>query len=199
MEVSMTQARRSIGAQRNPESQTAILNAARELIAEAGLAGFSIEAVARRAQAGKPTIYRWWPSRTLLLLDVYAGLKLELDDVDTGTLEGDIAAFLSGLMRFWNGGAGDVFRSVVAEAQSDPAAREAVAAFHAERQASTAAMLGRQRPGEAVLSTEQAQRLGALTFSYAFTRLMMGSAEVPDDELGRTAKALAAGAYAAAS
>ena len=68
-------ARRSIGAQRNPESEKAILAAARELLAEEGLAGFSIEAVARRAHAGKPTIYRWWPDRTRLLLAVYAEFK----------------------------------------------------------------------------------------------------------------------------
>ncbi len=71
----MADARRSIGAQRNPDSERAILDAARDLLAEEGLAGFSIEAVARRARAGKPTIYRWWPDKTRLLLAVYAGLK----------------------------------------------------------------------------------------------------------------------------
>ncbi|MET0170455.1 MAG: helix-turn-helix domain-containing protein, partial [Aliihoeflea sp.] len=67
--------RRSIGARRNPQSQEAILDAAEALLGDAGTAGFSIEAVARRARAGKPTIYRWWPNRTLLLLDVYKRFK----------------------------------------------------------------------------------------------------------------------------
>jgi AcrR family transcriptional regulator len=192
----MSVARRSIGAQRNPESQRAILKAARELIAEQGLAGFSIEGVAKRAKAGKPTIYRWWPSRTLLLLDVYAGLKQELDEVNTGSLEGDIAAFLIGILGFWWGGAGDVFRSVVAEAQSDAEALGAVAAFHLERSASTTAMLARRRPGEAPLTPEQAKRLSSLTFSYAFTRLLMGELEVPDTEVRGIARMLAAAAQA---
>ena len=63
--------RRSIGARRNPASEEAILDAAEAVLRENGIAGFSIEAVARRARAGKPTIYRWWPHRTALMLDVY--------------------------------------------------------------------------------------------------------------------------------
>jgi AcrR family transcriptional regulator len=188
----MTVARRSIGAQRNPESQKAILKAARELIAEEGLAGFSIEGVARRAKAGKPTIYRWWPSRTLLLLDVYAGLKQELDEVDTSSLEGDIAAFLIGILGFWRSGAGDVFRSVLAEAQSDAEAQRAVAAFHHERSARTTAMLARHRPGETSLTPEQARRLASLTFSYAFTKLLMGELDAPEPEVRGIARMLAA-------
>jgi hypothetical protein len=50
--------RKSIGSARNPESHEAILEAAEDVFCEAGYAGFSIEAVARRARAGKPTIYR---------------------------------------------------------------------------------------------------------------------------------------------
>ena len=65
----MATARRSIGAQRNPESEKAILKAARELLAEDGLAGFSIEAVARpsglpsrsRGCAAPRSICGLWP------------------------------------------------------------------------------------------------------------------------------------------
>lgn len=187
--------RRSIGAQRNPESERAILTAARELIAEEGLAGFSIEAVARRARAGKPTIYRWWPNRAMLLLDVYGGLKEDLPAVETGTLAGDIAAFVTGLMSFWRAGAGEVFRSVVAEVQADETAREALAAFHRERHRQTAlSLLGKSRPGEPALSTNQARWLAAAAFGYAFTRLMLDQLDVPDDEVRAYAAMLAAGA-----
>jgi AcrR family transcriptional regulator len=194
----MATARRSIGALRNPESEQAILRAARELIAEEGLAGFSIEAVARRARAGKPTIYRWWPSRTLLLLDVYAGLKQDLATPATGSLEGDVAAFLLGLLGFWRDTvAGDVFRSVLAEAQSDPGARNAVAAYHLERLAETTAMLARPRKGEVPLTSEQARRLADASVSYAFNKLLMGKLDVREREVRAVARMLAAGARAA--
>jgi hypothetical protein len=32
---------------------------------------FTIEAVAKLTGCGKPTIYRWWPSRSALLLEVF--------------------------------------------------------------------------------------------------------------------------------
>ena len=62
--------RTSIGSQRNPASEEAILQAAQDILLEGGLPAFSIGAVARRAKAGKPTIYHWWPSRAALLLDL---------------------------------------------------------------------------------------------------------------------------------
>src|SRR5690606_6705519 len=113
----MKEPRKSIGARRNPDSAEAILEAAEAILAERGLSGFSIEAVARAARAGKPTIYRWWPSKSALLLEVYQRQKRAPAAPDTGDLEGDVFAFLKGLFEQWrNTPAGDIFRSVIAEA-----------------------------------------------------------------------------------
>ena len=118
--------RTSIGAQRNPASEEAILAAAGAILSEGGLAAFSIEAVARRAKAGKPTIYRWWPSKAALLLDIYHRQKGETFYADTGNTRKDLIAFLETLLGFWQKSGGEVFRSIIAEAQSDPAALEAL-------------------------------------------------------------------------
>lgn len=126
--------RRSIGARRSPETERAILDAAEAIMAEEGIAGFSIEAVAKRARAGKPTIYKWWPGKTALLLDVYHRQKPASVHVDTGTVEGDIFAFLTGVFAHWGDtGAGQVFRFIVAEAQRDAAAEESLRGYAAER------------------------------------------------------------------
>lgn len=125
--------RRSIGARRNPETEQAILSAAEAIMVEVGIAGFSIEAVAKRARAGKPTIYKWWPSKSALLLDVYHRRKPATVHMDTGTVEGDVFAFLTGVFAHWDGGAGDIFRFVIAEAQRDQTAAEALNAYAAER------------------------------------------------------------------
>ena len=126
--------RASAGPHRSQASAEAILDAAQALLDEAGYAGFSIEQVAKRAGAGKPTIYRWWSGKAALLLDVYARQKLELDDGDTGTLEGDLVALIRGLWRFWREtSAGGAFRSIIAEAQSDPKALVALRHFMTER------------------------------------------------------------------
>lgn len=55
---------------RSEKSRTAIIEATRELLLERGFDGLSIEAVAARAGVGKQTIYRWWPSRPILVADV---------------------------------------------------------------------------------------------------------------------------------
>ena len=53
--------RASIGARRSPETEAAVKAAARDLLAEKGYAGFSIEEVARRAGAGShTTCFAWW-------------------------------------------------------------------------------------------------------------------------------------------
>jgi AcrR family transcriptional regulator len=126
--------RRSIGARRNLETEAAILEAAEAIMAEQGIAGFSIEAVAKRARAGKPTIYKWWPGKTALLLDVYHRHKPASVHMDTGTVEGDVFAFLTGVFAHWGDtGAGQVFRFIVAEAQRDEAAAASLADYSAER------------------------------------------------------------------
>ena len=126
--------RRSIGARRNPDTQEAILEAAEAIVAEEGIAGFSIEAVAKRARAGKPTIYKWWPGKTALLLDVYHRHKPANVHQDTGSVEGDVIAFFTAIFAHWGDtGAGQVFRFVVAEAQRDEAAAASLRAYAAER------------------------------------------------------------------
>ena len=50
------------GRPRDPAARRAILEAAATLLDEGGLAAVSVEAVARLAGVGKPTIYRHWPN-----------------------------------------------------------------------------------------------------------------------------------------
>jgi AcrR family transcriptional regulator len=117
--------RASIGAKRNPASQAAILAAARAVLAEEGYAGFSIDAVSRRAGAGKPTIYRWWKNRADLLMEVYSAEKAIITAVPTDDLGRDLTNHTRALWGFWSGTpSGRTFRALLAEAQSD---REALA------------------------------------------------------------------------
>src|SRR5262245_66066149 len=51
------------GRPRSAKARSAILRAARELLAEGGPAAVTMEGVASRARVGKPTVYRWWPDR----------------------------------------------------------------------------------------------------------------------------------------
>ena len=56
---------------RNAKSHEAILEATISLLGYSGNVDFSIEKVAQQAGVGKQTIYRWWPTRADLVLEVW--------------------------------------------------------------------------------------------------------------------------------
>ncbi len=168
-------ARRSIGATRNPAAEAAILDAAAAILAESGYQGFSIEAVARRAKAGKPTIYRWWPSKAHLILDVYRHLKeVDMVEPDTGTLEGDLREFLTNLVAFWSGTPGKIFGSLVAEAQTDATAATALREYGGERVAHTARLFERARDRGELRADVDSYAASDLLSSAAWKLLLTG-------------------------
>ena len=72
------------GRPRSRKAHRAILDAARELIAADGFADLRLEHVAANAGVGKATIYRHWPSKEALALEVLLELAapfLEIPDV----------------------------------------------------------------------------------------------------------------------
>ncbi|RWC29522.1 TetR/AcrR family transcriptional regulator [Mesorhizobium sp.] len=165
-------ARRSIGARRNPASADAILEAAEAVLVEAGYAGFSIEAVARRARAGKPTIYRWWPSKTALLLEVYQRQK-RVEVPDTGRLEEDLVGFLKNLFSHWREtSSGSVFRSLIAEAQSDETAAAALADYALGRRSHTGQMVDRAKARSEIPAEIDSAVVADLIASFAWRHLL---------------------------
>lgn len=63
-----------------------------ELLSEEGLAGLTVDGVARRSGVAKTTIYRHWPSREALLLDACAHMGPHFEIADTGSFSNDIRA-----------------------------------------------------------------------------------------------------------
>jgi AcrR family transcriptional regulator len=111
--------RTSIGSRRNPEAEAAVLAAAKELISEKGYAGFSVDEVARRAGAGKTTIYRWYPTKADLFIAIYTTERTTFVPLpDTGNLVEDLVQYTTSLWRFWRSHpAGAALRALIAEAQ----------------------------------------------------------------------------------
>ena len=54
---------------RGPRSKAVILQAALDLCRERTYAHVTMEGIAARAGVGKPTLYRWWPSKGAVVLD----------------------------------------------------------------------------------------------------------------------------------
>lgn len=115
-----------MGAVRNPESDRAIIEAARTLLEEKGYAAFSLSEVARRAHASKPTLYRRWPNKAALIFELYkTGHRERLSVPLEGGLIEDMTAIVRALWRFWRETpTGPALRALIAEAQCEPSAIE---------------------------------------------------------------------------
>jgi AcrR family transcriptional regulator len=116
---------------RSERARQAVLEAADDLLVERGFAGVTIEGIAARAGVAKQTIYRWWPSKTDILMDAFVGDAAEdLAPPDGGDLGSDLRIHLSRLARFLTeSDAGAVFRALAGQAQHDP---EVAARFRAD-------------------------------------------------------------------
>jgi AcrR family transcriptional regulator len=122
-------------ARRSERSRRAILDAALDLVEEAGYAKLSVEGIAARAGVGKQTIYRWWPSKGAVLLDALLALSEDTEGAvaalpDSGDLEADLKAVLRATVAELNNPRYDrPMRALATEILHD----EQLAAIHAER------------------------------------------------------------------
>lgn len=73
----------------------AILDAAREVLAEVGYTSMTIDAVAQRAGSNRVLIYRVWDTKLALAADALFGAMGEFEVPDTGSLEDDLRGFIA--------------------------------------------------------------------------------------------------------
>jgi AcrR family transcriptional regulator len=80
---------------RAAEVVSAIYSATLEILMESGYEGLELPAVAARAGVNRTTVYRRWPSKAELVLDIaLLHMKQGVPLPDTGTLLGDLSALL---------------------------------------------------------------------------------------------------------
>jgi AcrR family transcriptional regulator len=115
----VTQGRRP-GAARNERARLAILRAASELIASQGYDHLTIEGIAARAKVGKPTIYRWWPSKSALIADCLVDDILIPDAFvpkSSDDVVADITEWFGAVVHFVNEAQNEILlRSIIAAA-----------------------------------------------------------------------------------
>ncbi|MFC8734030.1 TetR/AcrR family transcriptional regulator [Luteimicrobium sp. NPDC057192] len=88
-------ARTPDAARRSETSRQAVLAATAAICAESGYQRLTIEAIAARAGVGKMTIYRWWPSKGAIVLDLLdQAAAVGIDPPDTGDLAADLRSLL---------------------------------------------------------------------------------------------------------
>src|SRR5271156_5158736 len=54
-----------------PVAHAAIMDAVYALLQKKSVRDLTMEAVAKRARVGKPTLYKWWPSKAALVMAMF--------------------------------------------------------------------------------------------------------------------------------
>jgi AcrR family transcriptional regulator len=102
-------------------SHAAIMDAVYELLREKSARDLTMEAVAKRANVGKPTLYKWWPTKAALIMAMFhERLDRPSELPVTVTAEEALRAKMRRLIKLVNGLVGKVVRELIAEGQSDP-------------------------------------------------------------------------------
>ncbi|MEU9092563.1 TetR/AcrR family transcriptional regulator [Streptomyces sp. NPDC048428] len=86
---------------RSETSRRATLEAALDLCTEKGYGRVTVEAIAARAGVSKKTIYRWWPSKSAVLLEAFTeALAIATPFADTGDIAEDLRAHVESAVAF---------------------------------------------------------------------------------------------------
>jgi AcrR family transcriptional regulator len=131
--------------------EDAIRDAAFAELTEVGYTAFSVEGVAARARTGKASIYRRWPTKQELVMDVLCaalptpadcGTTVDIDDsVTTNEALLEVARSIASVI---TSPAGDAMRAIKCEAMGDPdLARLVDERFQAPRRAALIGLLRR--------------------------------------------------------
>jgi len=82
---------------RGKRARERVLRAALEVLAEQGMPGFTMEAIAQRARASKATVYRHWQSQSTLLVEAMELVSRPFPVPATGQLRTDLIEIVSNL------------------------------------------------------------------------------------------------------
>lgn len=99
------------------------MDAVYELLQTQSVRDLTIEAVAKRAKVGKPTLYKWWPSKTALVLAMFRERIAPAQPpppVPGESAEQAISQAACLLIRAFHGPLGKISAELIAEGQSEP-------------------------------------------------------------------------------
>src|SRR6266478_4262880 len=126
---------RSWGARRQTKTRERVLSAAGAILRREGYPRLTMERVASESGVAKTTLYRRWPTKAALCMELYLDVAgRELVDPDTGEVASDLKCIAENVVRLQTRTvAGPAFIGLIAEAQINPETRAAFLAEFANR------------------------------------------------------------------
>lgn len=163
---------------RSTKARDRALDAASRILESEGYAWLTMERVAADSGVAKTTIYRRWPTKAALCMDLYLDVSArELRDPDTGDIAQDLVQIVRSVVRVQTGPvAGAAFTGLIAEAQINPETRGALRNFADRRRELSRVVLRRAIKRRQIKSDSDIELVidaigGACTF-----RLLQGHA-----------------------
>jgi AcrR family transcriptional regulator len=158
-------------------SHAAIMDAVYALLQKKSVRDLTMEEVAKRAKVGKPTLYKWWPTKaTLVLAMLCERMAPNLEKPVGLTAEESLRVRVRRLIDAFNGPFGPIVAGLVAEGQSQPAVQQAFFdRWVSPRRSATIADLQRAKDaGQLRLDTEP-ELLNDSIFGAIYYRLLLRS------------------------
>jgi AcrR family transcriptional regulator len=106
----------------NAESHAEIMETVYALLQEKSIRDLSMEEIAKHAGVGKQTLYKWWPTKTALVMAMFherAGATQEIA-ANNSTAENAIRGRVQRLIAAFNSPLGKIMADLIAEGQSEP-------------------------------------------------------------------------------
>lgn len=175
-------ATRSVGRPRSEETRAQILAATVRLLETRTVQAISIEAIAKEAGVGKATIYRWWDSKALVVIEAFIEHHVVKTPMPRNVPPGEaIACHLISLIHEYAGWSGRIVAQIIAEGQSDPAVlREFRERFHYGRRALVREMIEEWRSKAPIPTPPNVEALSELLYAPVYMRLLVGNGPLDD-------------------
>jgi AcrR family transcriptional regulator len=159
------------------ESHAAIMDAVYALLQNKSVRDLTMEEVAKRAKVGKPTLYKWWPTKaTLVLAMLCERMAPNLEKPTVLTAEESLRFRVRRLIDAFNGPFGKIVAGLIAEGQSEPAVlQEFFRRWVSPRRNATIADLQRGKNAGELRSEIEPELLNDAIFGAIYYRLLLRS------------------------
>ncbi|MDT7707907.1 MAG: hypothetical protein QOG20_3514 [Pseudonocardiales bacterium] len=115
-----------VGRPRDPGVDERVARAAADVFGQEGWAGFTVDAVARRAGVGKASIYLRWPNKEALLVGALSSRIDRVADIDTGSVRDDLVQLARQMLTSYLGDSGRATIRLLTDADTVPGVGEQV-------------------------------------------------------------------------
>jgi AcrR family transcriptional regulator len=158
-------------------SHTVIMDTVYSLLQKKSVRDLTMEEVAKRAKVGKPTLYKWWPTKaTLVLAMLCERMAPNLEKPSDLTAEESLRFRVRSLIDAFKGPFGKVVAGLISESQSEPGIlQQFIDRWVGPRRTATIADLQRGKNAGELRSEAEPEVLNDAVFGAIYYRLLLRS------------------------